>query len=277
MIIDGHTHIFPDSIAKRALDTLIGNTKGQIVANTDGTWNDLVRSMDDAGVDFSIVLPIATHPRQGAGILRWIEDVMPRTSRLIFFCSVHPEDPNLKELIKRAKDLGLQGIKIHPVYQNFAVDSKEGYRLYEESLKNDLVLYFHAGLDIGIPESDYSSVERFSRMLKSFDGCKIVLAHAGGYGDWEKVLNLLNDRKCYFDTAWVLEAMKQNDHAKELYRRNEDRFIFGTDSPWREQKRYVELVRDSDVLTEEQKQKLFYENMQRLINIPETRDLLVSR
>jgi predicted TIM-barrel fold metal-dependent hydrolase len=62
--------------------------------------------------------------------------------------------------------------------------------------------------------------------------------------------------------------MKRNKAAVELYRQKEDYFIFGSDSPWRDQKTYVDLIRDSHTLTEEQKEKLFSRNIRKLIRIP---------
>jgi uncharacterized protein len=267
MIIDAHTHIYPDDVAAKALRTVIDNTNGQLNACTEGTLDSLLGSMDRAGVDFSIVLPIATDPRHGNGILEWIRQSMDRSPRLIFFGSVHPYDPEFKSVIAQMKELGIQGIKLHPAYQGFPVDSTDVYRTYEEVLKNDMVLHFHAGRDRSLPESDYTSVERFSRFLRDFQGSKVILAHAGGDGEFDKVLGLLGDYRCYYDVSFVLEDMVGNEHARELYRRNEEYFIFGTDSPWRDQARYVQLIRDSEFLSEEQKAKLFHRTIRKLIDI----------
>jgi uncharacterized protein len=267
MIIDAHTHIYPDDVAGKALKTVIDNTKGKLNAWTDGTFHGLLSSMDNAGVDFSIVLPIATDPRHGIGILEWIRQSVHFSPRVIFFGSVHPYDPDFRTVIRQMKELGIQGIKLHPAYQGFPVDSMDVYGVYEEVLRNDLILHFHAGLDRSLPESDYTSVKRFSRFMSDFQGSRIILANAGGDGEWDKVLDLLGDKKCYYDVSFVLEDMSRDEHAKELYRLNEDYFVFGTDSPWRDQARYVQLVRNSDFLTEEQKSKLFYKTILKLIKI----------
>ena len=67
--------------------------------------------------------------------------------------------------------------------------------------------------------------------------------------------------------AFVLEKMRHCKDGRELYRQNEDYFIFGSDSPWRDQKTYVEMIRNSDTLTKEQKEKLLFRNIQKLIKI----------
>lgn len=265
VIIDAHTHIYPDLVAKKAIRTVISNLDGRLNAYTAGTLDSLMDSMDDAGVDISIILPVATNPGHGNGILQWIKKLAPISPRIIFFGSVHPEDPDHRNCIGQMKEFGLQGLKFHPGYQGFAVDSKAAYEVYEKALKHDMVLYFHSGYDPSLPGCDFTSIERYAALLKDFGGSKIVLAHGGGYGEWGKVMDLLGDKKCYFDVAFVLESMERDKDARELYRQNEDYFLFGSDSPWREQKKYVEMIRNSTALTPEQKEKLFFKNVQKLI------------
>ncbi len=62
MIVDFHTHIFPDKIAARTIEKLenIANIK----AFTDGREHSLSASMQKAGVDLSVVLPVVTKPEQ---------------------------------------------------------------------------------------------------------------------------------------------------------------------------------------------------------------------
>ena len=267
VIIDAHTHIYPESVAEKALATVIANTGGRLKAYTAGTAGSLMDSMNAAGVDISIVLTVATSPGHGNGILQWMKDAVTSFPRMIFFGSVHPHDDDYRDQIRQMTELGLQGLKFHPGYQNFPVNSKAAYAVYEEATKQNLLMYFHSGFDPSLPECDYASLERFADFLNDFRGAKIVLAHGGGYDEWDRVMDLLGDKQCYFDIAFVLEKMKQCKDGRELYRQNEDYFIFGSDSPWRDQKTYVEMIRNSDMLIEEQKEKLLFRNIQKLIKI----------
>ena len=62
MVVDIHTHTFPERIAASTIQKLqdISHTR----PFTDGTEAGLRASMVAAGVDFSLVLPVATSPRQ---------------------------------------------------------------------------------------------------------------------------------------------------------------------------------------------------------------------
>ncbi len=63
MIIDFHTHMFPDKIAGRTLDYLSGSSGASPF--TDGTYKGLCKdSMGKGAVDISIALPAVTRYRR---------------------------------------------------------------------------------------------------------------------------------------------------------------------------------------------------------------------
>ena len=62
MIIDFHTHTFPDQIAASAIARLSNNA--HIEAHSNGTAGGLLLAERAAGVDRSIILPVATKPEQ---------------------------------------------------------------------------------------------------------------------------------------------------------------------------------------------------------------------
>ena len=62
MIIDFHTHMFPPVIAGRTLAKL-AECSGK-APETDGTYEGLLSSSKEAGIECSVVLPIATKPSQ---------------------------------------------------------------------------------------------------------------------------------------------------------------------------------------------------------------------
>ena len=62
MVIDIHTHTFPDKIAAGAIAKL--QASSHTIPFTDGTNAGLAASMARAGVDASLILPVATNPRQ---------------------------------------------------------------------------------------------------------------------------------------------------------------------------------------------------------------------
>ena len=62
MIIDIHTHTYPEKIAGKAVELLVGRSGAK--AHTDGTLGGLKLSTANAGIDISVVLPVVTSPKQ---------------------------------------------------------------------------------------------------------------------------------------------------------------------------------------------------------------------
>ena len=62
MIIDFHTHTFPDNIAEKALKKLSDSSRA--VPYTKGTASSRFESMKKAGIDLSVNLPVATKAHQ---------------------------------------------------------------------------------------------------------------------------------------------------------------------------------------------------------------------
>ena len=56
MIIDFHTHIFPEKIAAAAISEL--EKKSGLSAATNGCIQGLLASMEQAGVDTSVIMPV---------------------------------------------------------------------------------------------------------------------------------------------------------------------------------------------------------------------------
>ena len=92
MIIDFHTHIFPDKIAQKTINML--SEKGGIPAFSDGSCAGLLDRMDEAGVTLSVTLPVMTSPTQFESINRFAAEINKRfeneEKRLISFAGIHP-------------------------------------------------------------------------------------------------------------------------------------------------------------------------------------------
>jgi len=94
-------------------------------AHTDATLAGLTASSRAAGLDISLVLPIAYLSQA----LRKRSTTLPplRTNSRVcaLFGSVHPLNPQAQAEVHRIRELGLRGIKLHPEYQNCYADSPE--------------------------------------------------------------------------------------------------------------------------------------------------------
>ena len=91
MIIDFHTHSFPDDIADRAVGRLAQS--GGIPNYLDGRVDSIKASMKKAGIDYSVLLPIATKPAQHTTINKIAIETNKsfKTTGIISFGTIHPD------------------------------------------------------------------------------------------------------------------------------------------------------------------------------------------
>ena len=72
MIIDFHTHAFPEKIAKMAMEKL-SFASGGLIPQTDGTVEGLKNIMKRDNIDKSVALAIATNEKQQRAVNDFIK------------------------------------------------------------------------------------------------------------------------------------------------------------------------------------------------------------
>jgi len=226
-IIDCHTHVFPDTVAPAAIASL--ETEGDVKAVYDGTVSGLLATMDRAGVDASIVQPVATKPAQVRSINDWVARVSG--PRIIGFGAMHPDLEDPASEIARMSALGLRGFKMHSEYQGFAPDEKRLDPIWEAAVEHRMVAFFHAGADIAFPTVRGTPVA-FARLLDRWPRLTIVLAHLGGFRQWDEVASLLAGREVWLDTSYTLGHLPDRDFVELARVHGTERVLFGSDGPW---------------------------------------------
>ncbi len=259
-VVDIHTHAFADEIAPRAISVLEENSR--VKAHLDGTISALKGSMARAGISISVVLPVATKPSQVKPINDWASGTSDDS--VICFGTIHPEFEGWRDEIKRMRKLGLIGVKLHPDYQNFFFDEERMFPIYEEMMRNDLIIVTHAGVDIGLPEPVHATPDRIARVVETLPGIRLVAAHLGSYLLWDDVERHLVGRDIFFDISYVYGAIEPGRLIRIMREHGFDRILFGTDSPWRDQKAELEATMALDI-GEVEREKILSENALRLL------------
>lgn len=279
MIIDFHTHTFPDRIAANAIGKL--QQASHSAAFSDGTMGGLQASMQAAGIDWSVVLPVATNPVK-VGSMNDLSAQLTGKDGLIYFGCIHPEMEGAEQELTRMAALGLKGVKIHPVYQGVDIDDVRFVRILAKAGELGLVVVMHAGDDIGFPGVVRCSPEMTRRALQQAGNVRLICAHMGGWRNWERVVDCLADTSAMIDTAFSLGSitpLEQGYYApQQLQMLDEEcfcqlvrafgsqRVVFGTDSPWADQ---AESLRQFNALplTDEEKTAILGGNARRLLDI----------
>lgn len=263
MLIDFHTHCFPDPIAPKAIEKL-ADASGGLQPYTDGTVAGLRRSMAEGGVDASVVMNIATNPHQQQKVNDFAAAI--QNGRDIFcFGSVHPNAPDALEELERIKELGLKGVKLHPDYQGFRVDEPRMKPLYRKISSLGLVTLFHAGLDYGFAPPYGGMPQEMATALTWFDS-PVIAAHWGGINCGEAVLQHLAGSEIYFDVSFGYGMMPRYFAEKILDKHGANRLLFGTDTPWHTPAMERRLL-DRLSLSEAEREAVFSGNAKRLLGI----------
>ncbi len=228
-VVDIHTHAFPDRLAGPAMATLVANAK--VPPAYDGTVAGLLAAMDRGGVDRAVVQPVATKPDSVAAINDWAAGL---DGRVTAFGAMHPDLEGAAQEVARMRALGLRGFKLHPEFQRLRPDERRMVPLYEAAIEHDMIVFFHAGLDLAIPTVN-STPPMFAGVLDRFPGLTMALAHFGGWKQWDDVLRHLAGRDVYLDTAYTLGWIDPALFEGILAAHGSERVLFGSDGPWADQ------------------------------------------
>ncbi len=259
--IDIHTHAFPDDIAGRAMEKL--KAAGDVPAYGEGTVKDLLRSMDRADIDVSVICPIATKPQQAAGILKWCKKI--HSDRIDPFPSVHPDDPQAADWVRQFAEEGFVGIKLHPQYQQCPADDARMNVIYAAAVEHDIVIASHCGLDLAYPpENDFASPIRFARVVERFPKLRLLCTHMGGWRSWDLVELHLLGKPIWLETSFSLEELGPQRATEMIRRHGSDRVLFGTDWPWKPQDKEMALF-NALPLTDKEKRAILWANAAKLL------------
>lgn len=282
MIIDFHAHTFPSKIAESVLQKLQHLSRSK--PYTDGTTDGLRRSMDRAHIDISILLPVMTN----TGQVHKLNEAAARANEhwqetgLLSFGGMHPDTPDYRAELAHVQDMGLRGIKIHPAYQDTDFDDIRFLRIMDRASELGLIVLTHAGWDIGIPGHNYCTPQQIQHVMREVSPDRLVLAHMGGWADWNAVEQELAGLPLYFDTAFstgeIVAApgttrtpeeshnLNRAAFARLVRRHGTKRVLFATDSPWSDQEETLDFVRNAG-FTDEELADILGNNAQKLLGI----------
>ena len=264
-IIDFHTHTFPDKIAEKTIASL-GKVAG-VKAQTNGTLQGLMESMERTGVDYSVILPVVTRSEQFQSINNFAAQINNKYGDKVHsFGGIHPLTQNYKKELNYIKSLGLKGIKLHPDYQGAMIDDIGYKHIIDYASSLDLVIVVHAGIDIGIPHPVHCPPEKSAVVIDELQPPKLVLAHMGGWKQWDAVEQYLIGKHVYLDTAFCHDYIEKKQFERIVKQHGVDKILFATDLPWEDPKATMELVENAS-LSETEKNMIYMANACRLLGI----------
>lgn len=259
-IIDIHTHIYPEKIARRATDSVrdFYQIDGE---GMDGTVQMLRDRGAKAGISQYVVLPVSNTPSHVRSINDFIQEQTKLHDDFIGFGTLHAEMEDLTDELERIVNMGLRGIKMHPDSQAFAIDDKRLFPVYE-ALQDKLPVMLH----MGDPRYNFSHPVRLKRVLQLFPRLQVIAAHFGGYTMYHTARELLWDTDCVFDVSSSLMFMERGQAEKYINSYGAERMAYGTDYPLWDPVREVERFHRLD-LTDDQFDQISHKTAERILKL----------
>jgi predicted TIM-barrel fold metal-dependent hydrolase len=267
-MIDFHAHIYPDKLAGGVIQKLVAAAGiADVTTATDGTKTDTLRYFKENGADKFVVLNIATREKQHKNVNDFAIELDKEPS-IISFGSVYPTGDTFEAELLRLKAAGIKGIKLHPEYQDFEIDDRRAFRVYEMCRDLDLIISFHAGYDLAYMNRLNCPAEKAREVADNFPHNKFVFAHFGGYMIFDEVLEFLAGTNVYFDTAFV--SLRDKEYIpvlnKIIKKHGAEKLLFGSDTPWMRVQNSIDLI-DALDLTSDEKDLIFDKNARNLLGI----------
>ena len=260
MLIDFHTHVYPEKIAEKGVQ-YIGDFYN-LPMSEKGTLVHLKSVAKASGTTHVVLLGVAIKPEVVESINNFTASMLDEST--FGFGTIHPAYERKKEEVLRCLQLGLVGIKIHPDMQKFPIDDPRMFEVYEVLQEKGAPLMLH----LGDPRYDFSHPKQMAKIMEQFPDLKVVGAHLGGYQEWEEAWECLCGRpNLWLDTSSSLQFIDIKLAKKIIQKHGYDRILFGTDYPITDQNEELKRLEQLE-LTPEQKRAVLYENAAKLLGIP---------
>ena len=277
MIIDFHTHVVPPRIKEKRAEYLKRDPCFSLLYSDPkaklATADELIASMDEDGVDSSVVLNLGwvSHELCVETNDYILESVSRYPGRLIGFCTIQPKagDAGIIEL-ERCAEAGIRGVgEMRPDVQGFDLTDEAAMKsVVEVAVKHNLIFLTHASEPVGHQYLGKGSItpDILYSFIAKFPSLKVVCAHWGGglpfYALMPEVSEALAN--VFFDTAATPFVYHRQIFEHTMYLVGIDEVLFGSDYPLLSQKRVMEQVKSLS-LPELAKEMILGANAERLL------------
>ena len=262
-IIDIHTHIYPDKIARKAADSVRDFYQLRGSYEMDGSVDMLLERGKEAGISRFVVLPVSNTPNKVRSINEFILDQAGKHEDFIGFGTLHADMEGLNEEAEWIIGAGLKGIKMHPDSQRFPIDDPRLLPVYD-AIQGRIPVMLH----MGDQRYNYSHPVRLRKVLDLFPRLEVIAAHFGGYSMFHTARELLWDTDCIFDISSAMMFMERGEAERYINGYGAERMAYGTDYPlWdpvEEVKRFQSLK-----LSERQFDQIAHKTAERILKLKE--------
>lgn len=263
MVIDAHAHAYRKADRALVQDRSAGldaclpdEHPSKWILHHEASVETLLRVEREAGIDRFVLLPVTGRSDRVAELNRWVADQAQRHTEVIPFGSLIAGSDSLQADLDLLLDLGLQGVKIHPLLQRLDILSAEAHRMWRlleeaglpvvlDSMSVEGLLHYkpHLHAFAWRAQGFETGPERIAAVAREHPRLVLIAAHMGSLFGWEHLEPLLECANVRFDLSFVSGILPDEAVMRVIRRKGPDRILFGTDAPWRtpaEERRWFE-------------------------------------
>lgn len=261
-VINAHCHIYPEKIADRAVVGI--RDFYDLDMSLNGKIDDLLKDGEKVGVVHYLVHSVATTPKQVNSINEFIADVVNSNPDLFTgFGTLHPDSEDIQGDFDHLIELGLKGVKLHPDFQQFAMNEKRAFRIGEIVREGGVPMLVHCG-DY---RYNYSNPENIKPFLDEFPQIPFIGAHFAGWSVWQEATEkLAGTPNLYVDLSSSLYDLTAETAVDLIHAYGADRVLWGTDYPMWESDSEMEYFNKLD-LTDDEREMILYKNASKLLGL----------
>lgn len=261
-VINAHCHIYPEKIASRAVIGI--RDFYDLDMSLNGTVDDLLKDGAKVGAVHYLIHSVATTPKQVRSINEFIAETANQHPDLFTgFGSLHPDSEDIPGDLDHLVNLGLKGVKLHPDFQQFAMNDEKAFKIGEAVRDAGLSMQVHCG-DF---RYNYSNPEQIKPFLEEFPEIPFIGAHFAGWSMWEEATEKLSGiPNLYVDLSSSLYALSPETALELIHAYGSDKVLWGTDYPMWDSASEMEYFNKID-LTKNERSQILYDNAAKLLKI----------
>ena len=293
--VDVHMHLYRSKDAGRREKEEYeiweyGPNPDVVFSRFDGDVDDALEAMRVAGFSHAVVAnlfatTLLDERDRAAGPERWAERLIESNRWACELAAEHPaltafvamdpgvlgDDEAASHLREMAEGHGARGIKLHPVLGGYMPDDPRLDAVYRTCVELGLSVLSHTGSDR--EGAGYAEPRSFTPVLAANPGLVLVLAHLGG-ANWKQTADLARAYpQAVFDLCEIVEwtgapsAPTAEELGHVIAEIGSERVMLGTDFPWYDLDRTVDLVMALPGLSVGERESILGANAARILHL----------
>jgi uncharacterized protein len=202
LVIDFHVHTAYYRTKTQSFQEFLKRSWGGRLEWMEKTYSSpeaFLELMDDAGIDYAVVLAELAPITTGIADNEYIRDFCAGSKRLIPFASINPRTcahPE-KELENLVRNCGFRGLKLYPTYQHYYPNDAMIYPLYSKAQELGIPVCFHTGSSVFAGSKlKYGEPIYLDDVAVDFPDLVLIQCHSG--------------RPCWYQQAFSLARLHKN-------------------------------------------------------------------